>query len=89
MVEELSNIIVERKLEEGEIKQIWLVTEETCPACEAIKNELVADLEAGSVKVVDVGDEKGYDIVTKLDLMEVPMLVVELQNGQYLRYVEE
>jgi len=38
----------------------------------------------GEIKVTDVGDEKGYDIIQKLNLWAVPSFIIELLDGTYI-----
>jgi len=40
----------------------------------------------GTLRVVDVGDDKGFEIVQALNLVAVPALVIELVGGGYLEF---
>lgn len=68
------------------IKQIYLVTEQNCPGCHDAMDEFLGDIQDGTLKVVDVGDEKGFDIVNALGIAAVPALVIELKAGGYLEF---
>jgi len=68
------------------IKQIYLVTEQNCPGCHDAMEEFFDDIQDGTLKVVDVGDEKGFDIVNALGIAAVPALVIELKTGGYLEF---
>ncbi len=68
------------------IKQIYLVTEQNCPGCHDAMEEFLDDIQDGTLKVVDVGDEKGFDIVNALGIAAVPALVIELKAGGYLEF---
>jgi len=68
------------------IKQLYLVTERSCPGCSEVMDEFLEDIQDGTLQVVDVGDEKGFEIVKALGLASVPALVVELVGGGYLEF---
>jgi hypothetical protein len=46
-----------------------------------LKKDFKKEIKAGKIKVTDVGDDKGFDIVTVLGLDEVPVFIVELNPG--------
>ena len=68
------------------IQQIYLVTEQNCPGCHDAMEEFLDDIQDGTIQVVDVGDEKGFEIVQALNLVAVPTLVIELVGGGYLEF---
>lgn len=73
-------------LDETEIAGLYLVTEAECPGCHEAMEEFMDDILDGTLKVVDVGDEKGFEIVQMLGLVSVPALVVQLKDGRYLEW---
>jgi hypothetical protein len=64
---------------ESDIVQRWLVTTEGCPTCEEIKRDFKKDFKSGKIKATDVGDDKGFEIITDLGIDEVPLFIVELR----------
>jgi hypothetical protein len=72
---------------EKDIKQRWLITSEGCPTCEELKRGLKKEIKAGVIKLTDVGDEKGFEIIAELGINEVPIFIVELNDGFPIRYV--
>ncbi len=68
------------------IQQLYLVTEMNCPGCHEAMEEFFDDIQDGTLKVVDVGDDKGFDIVNTLGIAAVPALVIELKTGGYLEF---
>ena len=56
------------------IRQLYLVTERSCPGCSEVMDEFLEDIQDGTLQVVDVGDEKGFEIVKALN-PSVPALV--------------
>lgn len=68
------------------IKQIYLVTEQNCPGCHDAMEEFLDDIQDGTLRVVDVGDDKGFEIVQALGITAVPTLVIELTGGGYLEF---
>jgi hypothetical protein len=65
---------------ESDIVQRWLVTTEGCPTCEEIKKDFKKDFKSGKIKATDVGDDKGFEIITDLGIDEVPIFIVELRS---------
>ena len=63
----------------SDIVQRWVVTTEGCPTCEEIKQDYKKDFKSGKLKTTDVGDDKGFDIITQLGIDEVPVFIVELR----------
>ena len=63
---------------ESDIAQRWIVTTEGCPTCEELKKEYKKDIKSGKLKTTDVGDDKGFEIITELGIDEVPIFIVEL-----------
>ena len=41
------------------------MTTEGCPLCAKIKRDLKKEFKTGKIKATDVGDEKGFEIVTQ------------------------
>ena len=37
-----------------------------------------AEFKSGKIKYIDVGDEKGFEILTTLGLAEAPVFIIEL-----------
>lgn len=72
------------KFTESDIKQRWLLTTELCPTCGQAMADYSEDIKSGKLKVTEVGDEKGFDIITKLNLFETPVFIIELNDGRYL-----
>ena len=72
---------------EKDIKQRWLITSEGCPTCEQLKRDLKKEIKEGVIKLTDVGDEKGFEIIAELGINEVPIFIVELNDGFPIRYV--
>ncbi len=68
------------------IRQLYLVTEQDCPGCREAMDEFLEDIQSGTLQVVDVGDDKGFEIVKALGLTAVPTLVIELAGGGYLEF---
>ena len=64
-----------------------MVTTEGCPLCAKIKRDLKKEFKSGEIKATDVGDEKGFEIVTQLGLDETPVFVVELVEGFPVKYI--
>ena len=72
------------KFKESDILQRWLVTTEFCPTCGAAKKDNADDIKSGALRITDVGDDKGFDILSKLNMFEVPLFVIELKDGTYI-----
>lgn len=72
---------------DSDIVQRWMVTTEGCPLCAKIKRDLKKEFKSGEIKATDVGDEKGFEIVTQLGLDETPVFVVELVEGFPVKYI--
>jgi predicted DCC family thiol-disulfide oxidoreductase YuxK len=66
---------------ESDILQRWVVTTDGCPTCSEIKKDFKKEIKAGTLKFTDVGDDKGFEIVTALGIDEVPVFIVELKHG--------
>jgi hypothetical protein len=66
---------------ESDILQRWLVTTEGCPTCAEAKRDFKKEFKSGKIKPIDVGEDKGFEIITELGLTEVPVFVVELKPG--------
>lgn len=81
--------VVVTPLEESDIVGLYLVTESGCPGCHEAMEEFMDDIVDGTLKVVDVGDEKGFEIVQALGIDRVPQLVVQLKDGRYLEWKPE
>jgi len=78
--------------EEGdELKgQLYLVsTDEDCTGCEEAKEHFKEDLEKGIIKLVTIDDDKGWELIRTLQLNEVPMLVLEKENGSFCKIGED
>lgn len=72
------------RFKESDIAQRWLLTTQFCPTCNRAKRDFKNDIKSGKLKVTDVGDDKGFDILSKLSLFETPVFIIELKNGTYL-----
>ena len=42
---------------------------------------------SGVIKATDVGDPKGFEILTTLGIAEAPMFIIELKPGFPVKYV--
>ena len=76
-------------LEASDVVGLYLVTESECPGCHEAMEEFMDDILDGTLMVVDVGDEKGFEIVQALGIDRVPQLVVQLKDGRYLEWKQE
>jgi hypothetical protein len=72
---------------ESDIAQRWLLTSEGCPTCAQLKRDLKKEIKSGEIKVTDVGDDKGFEMVQELNLTEAPMFIVELKPGFPVKYI--
>ncbi len=72
---------------EKDIKQRWLITSDGCPTCAQLKRDLKKEIKEGVIKLTDVGDEKGFEIIAELGINEVPIFIVELNDGFPVRYL--
>jgi hypothetical protein len=72
---------------EKDILQRWLITSEGCPTCEELKHNLRKEIKKGIVKLTDVGDEKGFEIISELGIDAVPIFITELRDGFPVRYI--
>ncbi len=68
----------------SDITQRWLITTDGCPDCAQAKKDHKIEITNGEIRVVDVGDDKGFEIIKKLNLWEVPSFVIELSDGTYI-----
>lgn len=68
----------------SDIAQRWLLTTDGCPDCYQAKKDHKKEIAQGEIKVIDVGDDKGFDIIQKLNLWEVPSFIIELSDGTYI-----
>lgn len=75
--------------EEGLKGQLYLVGGEDCVACDEAKEHFKEDLETGTIKLVTIDDDKGWDIIRTLRLAEIPTLVLEKENGSFCRVGED
>ena len=66
---------------ESDIAQRWLITTDGCPTCEEIKSDFKKEFKSGKIKSTDVGDDKGFEIITALGINEVPIFIIELKPG--------
>ena len=64
-----TNII---SFKESDILQRWLITAQGCPVCAQIKKDMKKEFAAGIIKATDVGDDKGFEILTTLGIAEAP-----------------
>jgi hypothetical protein len=48
-----------------------------------------AEFKSGKIRYTDVGDDKGFEILTTLGITEAPMFIVELKPGHPsgIRYI--
>ena len=46
--------------------------------CAQIKKDMKKEFASGVIKATDVGDEKGFEILTTLGLAEAPVFIIEL-----------
>lgn len=69
--------------------QLYLLTSANCPACNVMKKAMAEVIEDGTVIPTDVGDDVGYDIVSKLQLRAVPTLVLMNPDGSYVEVTNE
>ena len=46
-----------------------------------VQPQFKKEIKAGTLKFTDVGDDKGFEIVTALGIDEVPVFIVELKHG--------
>jgi len=60
------------------------VTTQFCPTCAQAKRDHKDWVQSGKLKITDVGDDKGFDIITKLSLYETPVFIIELNDGRYI-----
>jgi len=67
--------------------QLYLVgsTDDDCPSCDEAKDHFKEDLKTGTIKLVTIDDDKGWDIIKTLQLSEIPTLVLEKENGSFCR----
>lgn len=72
---------------EKDIKQRWLISTEGCPTCEQLKRDLRKAIKEGIIKCTDVGDETGFEIIQALGIDEVPIFIVELNDGFPVKYL--
>ena len=70
-----------------DIKQRWLITSEGCPSCGQLKRDLRKEIKSGTIKLTDVGDDKGFEIISELGIDSVPIFIVELNDGFPMRYI--
>lgn len=66
---------------EKDILQRWLITSDGCPTCEQLKHDLRKEIKKGVVKITDVGDDVGFEIIQALGIDSVPVFIVELNDG--------
>jgi len=52
-----------------------------------LKRDLKKEIKSGEIKVTDVGDDKGFEMVKELNLTEAPMFIVELKAGFPVKYL--
>ena len=65
---------------ESDIAQRYLISSEGCPSCAQIHRDLKKEFKSGKLIDLDVGDEKGFEIVKYLGLDSVPAFIVELRD---------
>lgn len=53
-----------------------------CPGCVQAKRVLKKEIDEGTVKVLTIDDDKGWDIIERLKLRGVPQLILE-KDGKY------
>ena len=70
--------VTEIHFTEKDILQRWLLGTENCPSCRQIKSDMRAEFKSGKIKYTDVGDDKGFHILTTLSVREAPLFVIEL-----------
>lgn len=61
--------------------QLFLVSSEDCPSCEEAKIHFKEDIDQGTIQVVTIDDDEGWDIIRTLQLSEVPSLVLKSEGG--------
>jgi len=52
-----------------------------------LKHNLRKEIKKGIVKLTDVGDEKGFEIISELGIDAVPIFITELREGFPVRYI--
>ena len=72
---------------EKDIKQRWMITSEGCPTCEQLKHDLKKDIKSGMIKVTDVGDDKGFEMIQALSIDATPVFIIELNDGFPVKYL--
>ena len=58
-----------------------MITSEGCPTCEQLKHDLKKDIKSGMIKVTDVGDDKGFEMIQALSIDATPVFIIELNEG--------
>jgi hypothetical protein len=72
---------------EKDIKQRWLITSDGCPSGAQLKRDFKKEIKSGKIKLTDVGDDKGFEIISELGIDSVPIFIVELNDGFPIRYL--
>lgn len=65
-------------------KNLYLISSEHCPGCDVAKKVFNEEIANGTIKVLTIDDDKGWDIIRKLKLKAVPQLVLE-EKGRYCK----
>lgn len=61
--------------------QLFLISSEECPSCEEAKVHFKEDIDKGTISVVTIDDDEGWDIIRTLKISEVPSLVLKSDKG--------
>lgn len=72
------------KFKEVDIAKRWLVITEGCPLCAMYKKKYKILIADGRMEITDVGDDKGFELLTKMGIDEVPSVVIELKSGELI-----
>ena len=73
-----------QELDNLDVVQLYLISEEGCPGCDEAKNIYSDEIESGKIEVVDVYTELGGTILMELCVYDVPLLVAKLTSGRFV-----
>jgi len=77
--------VVEEIPKDTEVLELILLTNPTCPACDALKRKIAHALQEGWIREVPATTEEGKRIAQELNIMSVPQLIARLTDRRLVK----
>ncbi len=67
-------------------EHVFLVVKDDCPVCAEAKNELRDLIDEKKIELVEVSEPKFHEIEKQLKITKVPTCVIEIKDGDNVKY---